>query len=117
MGLVVFGIPSCGTVKKARAFLDARKIAHSFTDFRATPPSKAQVQAWVAAFGAKAMRNTSGASFRALPATKDSWSDAAWADAFAKDPMLIKRPVIERDGKPVLVGFRGDDEAILKVVR
>lgn len=108
-GLVVWGIPSCTTVKKARAFLDDSGAAHRFADLRASPPSPETVARWVKAFGAKAMRNTSGASYRALPADKDQWSDDRWTAAFAADPMLIKRPVIEQAGAPALVGFRPDD--------
>jgi arsenate reductase len=116
MSLIVYGIPSCGTVKKARAFLDKQKLAHTFVDFRATPPSKKQVEAWVARFGAKAMKNTSGGSYRALPDDKDTWSDAEWTKRFLEDPMLIKRPVIERGGQPVLVGFKGDEKVLLQTL-
>lgn len=110
--LTVYGIPSCGTVKKARAWLDARGAAHAFVDFRQTPPTAGQVRSWVDAFGARAMRNTSGGAYRALGPEKDAWDDEAWTRAFTDDPMLIKRPVIERDGLPVRVGFRGDDGAL-----
>lgn len=106
MALTVYGIPSCGTVKKARAFLEEEELPHTFVDLRATPPPKEQLARWVAAFGTRALRNTSGGSYRALPAEKDSWSDEEWTARFATDPMLIKRPVIERDDVPVLVGFR-----------
>lgn len=110
--LTVFGIPTCGTVKKAQGWLAERNLPFTSVDFRATPPSRAQLDRWVATFGAKALRNTSGGSFRALPADKDGWDDATWTEAFAADAMLIKRPVIERDGVPVLVGFRGSDEEL-----
>jgi arsenate reductase (glutaredoxin) len=109
MAITVWGIPTCSTVKKARAFLDEKGLAHSFADLRASPPSQATISAWVSAFGAKAMKNTSGASYRALPAEKDSWNDEQWIAAFTRDPMLIKRPVIEKDGKPAMVGFRPED--------
>ncbi len=108
MSVVVYGITTCDTVKKARKWLDAQGVAHAFVDFRATPPTRSQVQAWVAKFGAAAMRNTSGASYRALPAEKSSWSDEEWTQRFAADPMLIKRPVIERGGAPAMVGWRSD---------
>ena len=62
----------------------------------------------MAAFGAKAMRNTSGGAYRALGDEKKTWSDARWQEAFAADPMLIKRPIVEKDGVPVAVGFRED---------
>jgi arsenate reductase len=112
--IVVYGIPTCGTVKKARAALDDANAAHSFVDFRQTPPSAAQVATWVKTFGVAALKNTSGGSYRALGAEKDSWSDAAWTQAFQADPMLIKRPVVEVGGVPVVVGFRGDVSVITR---
>jgi len=104
MELVVYGIPTCGTVKAARAFLDGERVAHRFVDMRAHPPSKAQIERWVKAFGARALRNTSGGAYRALPDEKSAWSDAEWTARFAADPMLIKRPVVEKDGAPLSVG-------------
>jgi arsenate reductase (glutaredoxin) len=106
--VVVYGIPSCDTVKRARAWLDEHGVAHIFVDFRAQPPPREQVAAWLRAFGAGPMRNTSGASYRALPAAKAAFTDDEWLARFAADPMLIKRPVIERDGAPFMVGWRSD---------
>lgn len=114
--ITVYGIPNCGTVKKARKWLDARDVGHEFVDFRKTPPSRERVEAWVAALGAKKMRNTSGGSYRALPAEKADWDDTRWTAEFFADPMLVKRPVIERDGAPVQVGFRGSDEDLAAVL-
>ena len=62
--------------------------------------------------GSKVLRNTSGGSYRGLGPEKKTWSDSRWADAFAADPMLLKRPVITRDGSVVQVGFRGSDEQL-----
>ena len=114
MSVVVWGIPSCGTVKKARAALAAAGVAFLDRDLRTAPPSPRDVDRFLAAVGARALRNTSGASYRALPASKEDWSTSQWRDAFVRDPMLIKRPVIEKDGVVVGVGFR-DDAAIDKL--
>jgi arsenate reductase (glutaredoxin) len=103
--LTVYGIPTCGTVKKARAWLDGRGVKYTWVDMRTTPPDRARVTRWAKKLGAKALRNTSGGAYRALGPEKDTWTDAAWVDAFAGDAMLIKRPVIERDGEPASVGF------------
>lgn len=115
MHIVVWGIPSCGTVKKARAALQQQGIAFVDRDLRAEPPSSADVARFIAAVGTNALKNTSGGSYRALPSTKDAWSDAEWMAAFAADPMLIKRPVIEKDGVVVGVGWRTD--ALLETLR
>ena len=108
--LTVYGIPTCGTVKKARTWLTDQGADHQWVDIRKTPPTGDQISAWVEALGAKAMRNTSGKSYRALPEDKKTWSDDQWIEAFTGDPMLLKRPIIERDGTAVQVGFRGTDD-------
>lgn len=110
--LTVYGIPTCGTVRKARAWLDGHDTAYDWVDLRESPPDRATIDRWIAAFGTKALRNTSGGAYRALGPEKKDWTDERWAEAFASDPMLIKRPVIERDGAPVLVGFRAPESEL-----
>jgi arsenate reductase len=89
--LVVYGIPTCGTVKKARKWLDDRGATYRWVDLRADPPDRARVAGWVAAVGYAPLRNTSGGAYRALGAEKDGWSDAEWIDAYAADPMPTAR--------------------------
>lgn len=113
MSLQVYGIPNCGTCKKAIAWLEANQIPYEFVDTKKVPPSRDLIQAWVQALGAKPMRNTSGQSYRALGEDKKTWSDEQWIDAFARDAMLLKRPLFVKDGEAVLVGFRAS-EAELK---
>jgi arsenate reductase len=102
-------------VKKARAALQQADVAFVDRDLRAQPPTRADVDRFIAAVGVGALKNTSGGSYRALPEDKDGWSDADWARAFASDPMLIKRPVVEKDGVVVGVGWKSD--ALLATLR
>jgi len=112
MSLQVYGIPNCGTCKKAFTWLDNNGIDYEFINTKDQPPSKQLIQEWVKALGFKPMRNTSGQSYRALGTEKDNWTDDQWAAAFAKDAMLLKRPLFVKDGKAVLVGFRATDEVL-----
>ncbi len=115
MRVTIYGIPTCGTVQKARAWLRQEGVEHEWVDLREDRPSPDRVQAWVERFGALAMRNTSGGAFRALPAEKAGWSTNQWLTAFVEDPMLIKRPVVEIDGEPRLIGFREESwRAVLR---
>lgn len=106
MAIKLYGIPTCGTVKKARKWLDGEGVEYEWQDLRDKAPTKKQLKAWVKAFGSKPMRNTSGGAYRNLGPEKKEWSDAQWLDAFSKDSMLLKRPVVEEGGKPVTVGFK-----------
>ena len=108
----VYGISSCDTVRKACKWLAGKGLEVERVDFRKTPPTEKQVACWVEQFGSKALRNTSGGAYRSLPPEKTQWSEQAWIEAFSSDPMLIKRPVIERDGQAVQVGFRGSEDEL-----
>lgn len=112
MPLQVYGIPNCGTCKKAVQWLEHNGVEYEFIDTKQQPPTLAQIAAWVAALGNKSMRNTSGQSYRSLSTDKQDWSDEQWAAAFAQDAMLLKRPLFVRDGNAVLVGFRDKDDVI-----
>ncbi|MER3433051.1 MAG: arsenate reductase [Leptolyngbya sp. ERB_1_1] len=108
MSLKVYGIPTCGTCKKAFKWLGDRAIAYDFINTKDQPPSKPEIEAWVSTLGAKPMRNTSGQSYRSLGEEKQTWTDAQWIDAFANDAMLLKRPLFVKNGKAVFVGFKED---------
>ncbi|MEO0987213.1 MAG: Spx/MgsR family RNA polymerase-binding regulatory protein [Cyanobacteria bacterium J06639_14] len=110
MTLQVYGIPNCGTCKKAFSWLENNNIEYDFIDTKIAPPTRAMIQDWVQALGARPMRNTSGLAYRALGEEKKEWTDEQWVDAFSGDAMLLKRPLFVKDGKAVLVGFRAKEE-------
>lgn len=109
MALEVYGIPNCGTCKKALKWLDANGVDYDFINTKEHPPSREQITNWVATLTARPMRNTSGMSYRALGEDKKTWSDDQWIDAFTKDAMLLKRPLFVKGEKAVLVGFRASE--------
>lgn len=110
MSLNVYGIPNCGTCKKAISWLEDKDIDYTFINTKENQPTKDMISQWVAELTARPMRNTSGLSYRALGEEKKEWSDQQWIDAFAEDAMLLKRPLFEKDGKAVMVGFRAKEE-------
>jgi len=115
LSLQVYGIPNCGTCQKALKWLDAKGVAYEFINTKEHPPSREMIQDWVKSLTAKAMRNTSGRSYRELADEKKNWTDEQWIEAFAQDAMLIKRPLIVKDGTAVLVGFRAKEDELVKM--
>ena len=116
MSLQVYGIPKCGTCKKAFQWLTSHGIPYEFINTKEHPPSRDQIESWVKSFGSKPMRNTSGQSYRALGEEKQAWTDEQWIAAFAQDAMLLKRPLFVQDGQAVMVGFKeGAIEQILSL--
>jgi arsenate reductase (glutaredoxin) len=112
MSIQVYGIPNCGTCKKAFQWLQDNGIDYKFINTKENAPSRQTIQNWVKSLGSQSMRNTSGQSYRALGDEKKTWTDEQWIEAFAKDAMLLKRPLFVKDGTAVMVGFKDKDEAI-----
>lgn len=102
----VYGITNCSTVKKARAWLDARGISYQFIDFKKTPPNRAEVAHWCSKLGAAVVVNARGTTWRKLDAGTQSRA-ATQAGAIAllvEYPSAIKRPIVET-GADLLIGF------------
>ena len=89
MATQVYGIPTCGTCKKAFKWLEDNSIKYEFVNTKEQPPTKEMIEKWVSSLGAKSMRNTSGQSYRALGEEKDDWTDSGWIAR----PLLAKRQV------------------------
>ena len=104
----IYGIKTCGSVKKALTFLDKNNIAYTFIDFKKTPPTQENLDFWLKHTELKKLFNTKGTTYKKLALKDKNLSENEIKDYLLKEPMLIKRPVIEcKSG--VLVGF---DEAI-----
>jgi arsenate reductase (glutaredoxin) len=112
MSLKVYGIPTCSTCKRSQQWLQARGIEHEFINTKEHPPDRQTIAAWVSTLGSKPMRNTSGQSYRALGDEKKGWTEQQWIDAFAKDAMLLKRPLFVRDKTAILVGFSAPETTL-----
>ncbi|MDE2403756.1 MAG: arsenate reductase [Sphingomonadales bacterium] len=109
MTLTMYAIPNCDTVKKARAWLDARGIAYAFHDYKKAGADAGKLAAWIAAAGLDKVLNRAGTTFRKLPDAEKADLDAARAVALmAANPSAIKRPIVEFAGG-LLVGFKPDE--------
>lgn len=108
--ITLYGIPNCDTVKRARAWLEARDVGYTFHDFKKQGVPPDALAAWVAAVGWETLVNRKGTTWRQLdPAVRETVVDAASAQrALREHPSLVKRPVVEWPGG-VTVGF---DEAV-----
>jgi len=107
--IVLYGIPNCDTVRKARAWLDQRGIAHEFVDFRKSPPDRAQVGRWAAKLGIETLLNRRGTTWRKLDATTQAaaMTESGAVEVLVAHPSAIRRPILEVGGA-LLAGF---DEA------
>jgi arsenate reductase (glutaredoxin) len=100
-----YGIPNCDTVKKARAWLDAKGVAYTFHDYKKEGADPVKLREWVAGRGWETVLNRRGTTFRQLPEEDKADLDADKAVALMQAyPSTIKRPVVEHP-RGLLVGF------------
>jgi arsenate reductase len=101
----MYGIKNCDTVKKARAWLDARGIAYDFHDYKSAGVDEPRLRAWADELGWEKLLNRAGTTFRKLPDADKDGLDADKAVALMlAQPSMIKRPVLDL-GDYRLVGF------------
>jgi len=103
--ITLYGISNCDTVKKARRWLDQRRLNYHFHDFRKDGLTAAQIKSWLSGQTWEALINKRGRTWRDLSDSEKQVSNAAQAVSLCcKYPTLIKRPVLV-SGKHVLIGF------------
>jgi Spx/MgsR family transcriptional regulator len=104
--IVVYGIPNCDTVKKARAWLDEQGVAYRFHDLKVAGVPTERLDTWVAHCGWERLVNRHGTTWRKLgPCLQVRLTDASSAKRLMQShPSIVKRPVVDW-GDQVTVGF------------
>ncbi len=108
----LYGIPNCGTVKKARDWLATNGIDYEFHDFKKQGVTEALLSGWMKQIGWQKLLKKTGPTWGQLPdAVKTSIKDDASALALMLEkPNVIKRPVLEHKGKVLATGFSGQGD-------
>jgi len=110
---ILFGIPNCDTVRKARKWLDDQGLMHEFVDLRADTPSAIKISEWLSAVGSERLINRRSTTFKQLSqGDKAALEGGDTVSVLQAQPTLIKRPVLEWNNG-VSVGFKAEDYAQL----
>ena len=101
----MYGIRNCDTVKKARAWLEARGVAYEFHDYKLAGVDRERLARWARMVGYEKLLNRAGPTYHKIPEPRKAGLDEARALALMVEyPSAIKRPLVEVDGR-LLVGF------------
>ncbi|MBE3640081.1 arsenate reductase family protein [Mangrovicoccus algicola] len=106
--MIVYGLKTCDTCRKARRALAAAGQEPAFVDLRETPVTAEKIGFWLERLGPGLM-NTRSTTWRGLSETERAGDPVALMTAH---PALIKRPVIE-DGAALHLGWGRDVQAAL----
>jgi arsenate reductase (glutaredoxin) len=113
--MTVYGIKNCNTVKSALTWLKNHNVEFDFHDYKSKGITEAKLKGWSKQVGWESLVNKRGITWRQLDEAvqKKVSSEAAAINLMKDKTSVIKRPLIERDGKVIVLGF--DDEAYGKV--
>jgi len=103
----VYGIPTCSTVRKARAALETIDRPYSFHDLRELPTLGTKLDQWLKVIDWTVLLNRRSTTWRQLNETeRASAQEASTVRAvLLAHPTLIKRPVVEWPDGKLTVGF------------
>lgn len=102
--VTLYGIKNCDSVKKAIKFLKEHNIDYTLVDFKATPVGCDTVSSWLQQIEMKQLFNTRGTTYRTLQLKSLNLDEEEQRQWLCKENLLIKRPVLDVDGK-IIVAF------------
>ncbi len=104
--MILYGIPTCDTCRKARKTLEAAGQDVSFRDIRAEPLTAEERMRFIEAFG-ESLLNRRSTTWREL--SEDERAGEA-EGLLAARPTLMKRPVLS-DGTKLTLGWDAKAQA------
>jgi arsenate reductase len=103
--VVMYGIPNCDTIKKARQWLQQHDIAYRFHNYKKDGTDPAQLLSWIDQLGWEQLINKRGTSWRKLDEdTRNNMDKARAIEIMQQNPSIIKRPLLTH-GNKLLPGF------------
>lgn len=106
----MYAIANCDTVKKARAFLEKKKVEYEFVDFKKNKPTIEEIKRWEIFFKELPV-NKKGITYKKYKEEYESLATAFKIKFLIENTSMIKRPVLEKNNKTIAIGF---DEEVYK---
>ncbi len=109
--MIVYGIKSCDSVKKAATWLKEKDIKFEFHDYKAEGISEAKLKSWSKQVGWERLLNKKSTTWRDLgEAAQQKVTNEKAAIAVMKEKTsIIKRPLIEMNDQVMTVGFNEEE--------
>jgi arsenate reductase len=104
--MILYGIKTCDTVRKAKKHLESLEINYQFHDFRQDGITPELLEQWLSQHEMDVVLNRKSATWRNLEdISKQDLTTDKVIELMLANPTLIKRPVINAN-ETILVGYR-----------
>lgn len=107
-----YGIKTCASVKKAKAFLDKNNISYEFIDLKKEPLTEEKIKSWQAFCPASSMLNPRTKAYRGLGLKNKDLTNEEAVSIILKDNNILRRPIIEHGlngNEKFTIGFNEDE--------
>lgn len=107
---VVYGIPNCDTVKKARVWLEEHGVPFEFHDFKKAGVNDKLIRDWLKDVPLEQLINKRGTTWRGLSEVHkaEAGTTAGAIALMIHKPSIIKRPVVVVNGRVKTLGFSAE---------
>ncbi len=110
---IMYGIPNCDTIKKARKWLEAEGVEYQFHDYKKQGIDAELVKEFCLSLGWENVLNKRGTTYRQLSQEqKDTLNETNAIALLVEQPSMIKRPIVRHNDKLEL-GFSTSNYAAL----
>jgi len=102
---ILYGIPNCDSIKKARKWLKDHAVDYEFHDYKQLGVPEKELKKWIKNLGWEVLLNKRGTTWRKLDdSVKNSVDKKSAIQIMLDNPSIIKRPVLVYN-KLVSAGF------------
>ena len=112
--LRIYGVPSWNQIRKTKSLLESNNIEYEFIDVKKNPIEKNHLDKISSNVGMDLIFNMKGPTFRKMKLVYSDLSPSKKLDLLFENQGMIKRPLIEKNGKHH-VGF--DENKIIKFIK
>lgn len=95
----VYGIPTCDKIKKTLALMNNKKVSYEFINVRKSPLSETGLKKIISHLGMEKVLNRQGMLYKKLGLKDKDLSGDQLFGELLKEQGMIKRPLIEKDGR------------------
>jgi Spx/MgsR family transcriptional regulator len=105
--MTLYGIKNCNTVKSAIDWLNKNNVTFEFHDYKKSGITDAKLKEWSKQVGWESLVNKWGTTWRQLDEVAQGkvTNERSAIGLMLAKTSVIKRPLIEQEGKVVLLGF------------
>ena len=105
--MTLYGIKNCNTVKSAVDWLKKSKVEFEFHDYKTKGITEAKLKDWSKQVGWESLVNKRGTTWRQLDDKVQAGvvNEKSAIALMLEKTSVIKRPLIEKNGKVVALGF------------